>query len=255
MEQQDVVMKASRGRTVAFRIVAGLLGVAAIVLTVPFAIVSLFDDAEAIHRMHNLAAALSYGLLLGGSLVVCARRPEQSIGPFCVAIASAIGSALAGIIAGDFISGIYFVGPVAVLILIALHPARKALVTEDVDALGAALAVLAVVPAVAFALTQAGLQRNGFAVDPHVEFHHYSGMATVALTLPLSGFAAALRVRGRRVAAWLAGISALGLGVGSLALADHLGAFDAIWAWLAVVWGLAVIGTAEAGLRRASSRR
>ena len=70
-----------------FRIVAGVLGVATVALSLPLTVASFADDAEAVHRLHNLAGIVGFGLLLGGSLLVCARRPE-SIGPFWVAIAS-----------------------------------------------------------------------------------------------------------------------------------------------------------------------
>jgi len=47
----------------AFRIVAGVLGVAAIGLNLPFAITSFIDDAESIHRLHFLAGLFASGLL------------------------------------------------------------------------------------------------------------------------------------------------------------------------------------------------
>jgi uncharacterized membrane protein (DUF441 family) len=86
--------------------------------------------------------------------------------------------------------------------------------------------------------------------DPHWEFHHYSGMAAAALALPICGLAASLRESGRRLGAWLVGVSAVLIGAGSLALADYAGAFDALWAWLALAWGVAVVVLAEAGTRR-----
>jgi hypothetical protein len=104
------------------------------------------------------------------------------------------------------------------------------------------------VPAVAFALTQAELQRNGFVSDPHVEFHHYSGMASYALSLPLAAFAAALRVPGRRIAVWIVGVTGAGLGLGSLLLSDYPGAFETVWAWLTLAWGFALVAVAQ--LRR-----
>jgi hypothetical protein len=107
------------------------------------------------------------------------------------------------------------------------------------------------VPAVAFALTQAGLQRNGFESDPHVEFHHYSGMASYALSLPLAAFAAALRVPGRRIAVWIVGVTGAGLGLASLLLSDYPGAFRPAWAWLTLAWGVALVAAAQ--LRRGAA--
>jgi hypothetical protein len=233
----------------AFRIVAGVLGVAAIGLNLPFAITSFIDDAESIHRLHFLAGVFASGLLLGGSLLICAWRPEASIGPFWVAVATGVASTIAGLISGDFISGVWFTAPISLVILIALHPARSSLLrTDGIDATTAFLALVALVPAVAFALTQAELQRNGSSLDPHVELHHYSGMASYALSLPLAAFTAALRVPGRRIAVWIVGVTAAGLGLASLLLSDYPGAFRPAWAWLTLAWGIALVAVAQ--LRR-----
>ena len=233
----------------AFRIVAGVLGVAVIGLSLPFAITSFTDDAESIHRLHFLAGVFASGLLLGGSLLICARRPESMMGPFWVAVASGVASTLAGVVSGDFVSGLWFTAPIALAILIALHPARSSLLRiEGIDVATAFLALVAVVPAVAFALTQAELQRNGFVSDPHVEFHHYSGMSSYALSMPLAAFAAALRVSGRRIAVWIVGVTAAGLGLASLLLSDYPGAFRPAWAWLTLAWGVALVAVAQ--LRR-----
>ena len=230
----------------AFRIVAVVLGVAVIGLSLPFAITSFTDDAESIHRLHFLAGVFASGLLLGGSLLICARRPESMIGPFWVAVASGVASTLAGVVSGDFVSGLWFTAPIALAILIALHPARSSLLRiEGIDVATAFLALVAVVPAVAFALTQAELQRNGFVSDPHVEFHHYSGMASYALSMPLAAFAAALRVSGRRIAVWIVGVTAAGLGLASLLLSDYAGAFRPAWAWLTLAWGVALVAVAQ----------
>jgi hypothetical protein len=233
----------------AFRIVAGALGVAVIGLTLPFAVGTFFSDVDQIHRLHGVAGVFASGLLLGGSLLICARRPESMIGPFWVAVASGVASTLAGVVSGDFVSGGWFTAPIAVAILIALHPARSSLLRiEGIDVPTAFLAMVAVVPAVAFALTQAELQRNGSVSDPHVEFHHYSGMASYALSLPLAAFAAALLVPGRRIAGWIVGVTGAGLGLASLLLSDYPGAFEAVWSWLTLAWGVALVAVAQ--LRR-----
>ena len=235
----------------AFRIVAGVLGVAVIGLSLPFAITSFTDDAESIHRLLLVAGVFASGLLLGGSLLICAWRP-QSIGPFWVAVATGVASTIAGLISGDFISGLWFTAPISLVILIALHPARSSLLRIDgIEVVTTLLGLVALVPAVAFALTQAELQRNGFVSDPHVEFHHYSGMASYALSLPLAAFAAALLVPGRRIAGWIVGVTGAGLGLASLLLSDYPGAFRPTWAWLTLAWGVALIAVAE--LRREAS--
>ncbi|MGH2673781.1 MAG: hypothetical protein ACRDHC_12465 [Actinomycetota bacterium] len=242
---------ARRGTRVAFRIVAGILGVLGIVFSVPFTVISFVDEAESIHRLHNVAFTGLYGVLLGAALLTCAWRPEQNVSAFFVAVGSGIAGAAAGLASGDFVSGVWYSGPISIAVLWALHPSRGTLLrASGVDLPTALLSLAALAPAIASVLTQSDLQRTRPVGDPHVEFHHYSGMAAAALALPICGLAASLRESGRRLGAWLVGVSAVLVGAGSLALADYAGAFDALWAWLTLAWGLAVIALAETGIRR-----
>jgi hypothetical protein len=235
-----------RGTRLAFRIVAGILGVVGIVLSVPFTVISFVDDAEAIHRLHNVAFTALYGVLLGTALLACAWRPEQNVSAFFVAVGSGIAGAVAGLASGDFVSGVWYTGPISIVVLWALHPSRRALLRASGFHLPTALlSLLALAPSIAWLLTQSDLQQTGSAADPHWEFHHYSGMAAAALALPLCGLAASLRESGRRVGAWLVGVSAVLIGAGSLVLSEYPGAFDTPWAWLTLAWGLAVIALAE----------
>jgi hypothetical protein len=39
------------------------------------------------------------------------------------------------------------------------------------------------------------------------------------------------------------GIAAVMIAVGSLLLSDYAGAFDALWAWLTLAWGAAIIAS------------
>lgn len=242
-----------RGIRLAFRVVAGILGLVGIVLSVPFTVASFVDDPEAIHRLHNVAFTALYGVLLGVALLVCARRPEANVSAFFVAVASGLAGAIAGLASEDFISGIWFTAPISIAVLWLLHPSRRRLLRPSgFDAPTAVLSLVSLAPAIAFLLTQSELQRTGVEADPHWEFHHYSGMAAAALALPLCGLAASLRESGRRVGAWLVGLSAVLIGGGSLVLSDYAGSFDALWAWLTLVWGVAVIALAEAERRGAS---
>jgi hypothetical protein len=241
----DGVSERSGTRT-AFRIVAGVLGVGGVALSIPFAIVSFFDDSQTIHRLHNVAFSALYGVLLGVALLACARRPEANVSSFFVAVASGVAGTIAGLASKDFITGTWFTAPIAIVVLWALHPRRSALLRPSgVDLPTSALALIALVPAIAFFLTQAELQRTGASGDPHWELHHYSGMAAAVLALPLCAFASSLRESGRRLGAWLVGVSGVVLGGGALLLSDYVGAFDVLWAWLTLAWGIAMIGAAE----------
>jgi hypothetical protein len=234
----------------AFRVVAGVLGVLTIGLSLPFAIGSFVSETDAIHRFHFLSGALGYGALLGVSLLVCAWRPE-AIGPFWVAASAGVAATLAGIVSGDFISGVWFPAPISIIVLLLLHPARAAVFdVGGVDITGAVLALVALVPATAYALTQAELQRNGLPADPHVEFHHYSGMAAYVFAVPLAAFAGALLAPGRRIAVWIVGLSSAGLGLSSLLLSDYVGAFDPLWAWLLIGWAAVYVAFEELTAKR-----
>jgi hypothetical protein len=234
----------------AFRIVAGFLGVATIGLNLPFAIGSFVSETDAIHRFHFVSGTVGYGVLLGVSLLVCAWRPE-AIGPFWVALAPGLASPVAGIVPGGFISGAWFTAPVSIVVLLLLHPARKAVLdVAGIDIPDLILAIAVLVPATAYALTQADLQRNGVSADPHVDFHHYSGMAAYVFAIPLAGFAAALRVPGRRIAVWIVGVASAGLGLSSLLLSDYVSAFDPLWAWLLLAWAVVYVAAEELGVKR-----
>jgi hypothetical protein len=236
------VRPTSRGTRRAFRIVAGVLGVLGIALSVPFTVISFFDEAESIHRMHYVASVASYGVLLGAALVAAARRPEREVSAFLVAVASGVAGAIAGLASGDFVSGVWFVAPISIAVLWALHPSRAALARPaGVHVPTAALSLVALVPAVAFLLTQSELQRNGSAGDPHWEFHHYSAMAATALGLALCGLTASLRVPGRVLGAWLVGAAGVVMGAGSLLLSDHAGAFEPAWAWPTLAWSVGIV--------------
>ncbi|HEX6331875.1 MAG TPA: hypothetical protein VF129_11410, partial [Actinomycetota bacterium] len=161
---------------------------------------------------------------------------------FLVAVASGVAGAVAGLVSADFVSGFWFTAPISIAVLWWLHPSRSTLLRPDgAHWPTAVLVVLALVPAIALFLTQSELQRTGVAGDEHWELHHYSGMAALAFALPLCAAAASLRRTGRRVGAWLVGLSAAVVAVGSLALSDHAGAFDPLWAWLTLGWGVAVV--------------
>jgi hypothetical protein len=70
----------------AFRIVAAVLGIVTIGLSLPLAVIALLGEADRIHRLHFVAGTFGSGVLLGVSLLACARRPED-LSPFWVAVA------------------------------------------------------------------------------------------------------------------------------------------------------------------------
>jgi hypothetical protein len=238
-------------RTTAFRIVAGIFGFATIAAIVPFEVISFTNAADAIHRMHNTSALVTFGTLLGAMLVVCAWRPGCVVA-FRVVVASAVIAAIAGAVSGDVFTSGSFIGVVPVAILWVLHPLRERVLTFGrIRVEPAVLAVAAFVPATAWAMTQSNLQRHGVpALDPHAAAHHYSSMAQVGLTLAAAALVASFSGAGRRFVARVVGVVWTAMGVVSLGLHDHVGAFATLWSWALVIGGLLFIALSEASERR-----
>ncbi len=235
----------------AFRIVAGLLGVIALVLSVPFAIASFFDAEQDIHLFHNVAGTVVYGGILGVGFLLLAGRPEGNVATFQGMALASIGALVGGILAGDLVESAWFAPVLVVLIVVALYPGRADLVRVGRPQVGLVVLVLAAAaPLIAYALTQARLQSEGVPGNPHVDMHHYGAMAVTALMLLLFAVGPTLGARGWRLAAWLAGVAMAIVAITSLAYGDHESALDATWAWLALGWSMAFVAVAQLAGRR-----
>ncbi len=244
----------ARARTTdrAFRIVAGVLGALLIVLVVPFAVSSIVstDPNQTIHRFHNTAGAVST-LILAAALLVLAWRPSTTAA-MQLLVAGAVASIVAGLLGGDLLSGLYFVPGIVVAILLVLDPRRG-----SVSRLGSlrpsllALAAVAAVPLVAYALTHAGFQRASLPGDPHADLHHYSGTTATALVLLATLLVAGIAGAGWRVVGWIAAGGFVVFGVFGVAYPMHVGAPGVGWAWAAVLAGIAALALTEVEGRRA----
>jgi Ca2+/Na+ antiporter len=230
---------------------SGLFGLVTVVFTVPFIFVSLTDEQEKAHAFHNIGAGLAFSIVLGAGLLLAAWKPKEKLAPFQAAFLASLMMAIAALLGGDLISGTYFAAPVILVVLAFLHPARAELWT--LGRVRPSLLVLWIVwsvPAIAYATTQADLQRDNPVSDPHVDLHHYSGAAAAAFGVLAAALVASLGTRGTRAAGWIAGLSGALLGLTSLAFSDRVSAFDTPWAWLALLWGIAFIGASEFECRR-----
>ncbi len=225
------------GRDRAYRIVAGLFGAVALLITLVTMATALFssDPAGKAHRFHNTAGGVGF-LLLGILLLVCARWPATT-GALAGVCAAGAGSLVGGLIAGDLFAGLWFVPVVLAVVLVLLSRERSA-ATRTLDLRLLLLGAIALVPTLAYALTQGQLQRT--AHDIHSEAHHYGGMAVAALIVPMVLVAASLRTPGWRLVALLAAGAAVLGGVFSIAFQDAPSAPDVAWAWVAIAWAVAV---------------
>jgi hypothetical protein len=252
--------RVSPGRRRAFFICTIVFGVAIGVGL--FGLVSLvtgwFEGGDRlIHRVHDLGYGGLGGLILSVPLLIQARSPERrpaATQQFFLGVAAyAVGITLAldftPIMLGFF--GLFLAMGV---VLVWLHPARPAVLrfrTHPSIPL-VVLVLLAAIPLVLYAVDMAALQRAGPVSDPHVEEHHWTTMAALAVGIILVGILASLRPLGWRIAAWSAGGSAAVLGLASIVFFGYPGALATPWCYVALGGGVAFIAVAEIEARRAA---
>jgi hypothetical protein len=240
----------------AFRITAGVFGVLLVALSVPFAITSIVssDPNQTIHRFHTTGGAVP-SLILAAALLVLAWRPEE-VAAMQLLVVAAVVSVLVGVVAGDLFSGLLFVGVVLAAILLALYPARGTVwrITRPRISL-LVVAILAAIPAIAYALTQAALQRHALPGDPHGDAHHYSAAAVAALSLPATVLVAAVGGTGWRIVGWIAAVALVLFGLASLAFSTYTSAPDPAWSWACIGAGVIVAVLTELETRRPSAAR
>jgi hypothetical protein len=229
----------SRGRLLAFRIVGWFLGIVTIGYGLYFALAFLLTDdvIDRTHRFHALAG-FAGGALVGVFSIVLVLRPTWT-SAFHVLVAQAFAYLIGGLMGGDLISGVYFTGPLFVAVLALLHPDPASLFRLPGRPSVALLtyALIVTVPAWIYAVTQAEFQ-HGSPSDPHVEFHHWSGIAVAALGIAGAAIATSLRGRGWQVSATVTAVAAVLFGVSGLALQRYPGAPDVGWSWVAVAAGI-----------------
>ncbi len=79
-------------------------------------------------------------------------------------------------------------------------------------------------------------------MDPHIEMHHWTGMAAFALTLLTVAAVAGLGGPNRRIVAMVGGLSVVLFGVVSLSYSGYPGAVSTPWAIGCLIWGAALAG-------------
>lgn len=252
----STMMSVSSGRRRAFRIVGWFLGVGTIGYSLFFTIASILsDDFDAvIHRFHNLGGLAGLGLI-GLFSILLVMWPERTA-MFHALVAQVIAYVIAGLMGGDFVSGLYFTAVVALVLLAALHPEPASLRRLPGRPSVALLtyALIATVPAWIYAVSMAQLQ-HGPATDPHVEFHHWSGMAASALGIAAAAIAASLRGTGWTVVAAIAAAAAILFGIAGLVFSDLAGAPGTAWSWLSIAAGVGfwLLSTVEASRRSSTT--
>jgi len=230
----------SRGRLMAFRIVGWLFGLLTVGYSIFFVLLSLLSDdpGDVGHRFHFLAI-LAGGGLIGVFSILWVSRPDRTAF-FHALVAQALAWLIGGLMGGDLVAGLYLSGVAGLVILWLLHPNRRSVLRLPGRPSNALLmyALLGTIPAWIYAVAQSELQ-HGPASDPHVEFHHWSGIAVAALSIAGAAIASSLRGMGwQTVATWTA-VAAVLFGVAGLVFSDLPGAPQEIgWSWVAIAAGV-----------------
>lgn len=229
---------ARTGRVTAARIVAGVLSVALAALLAPIVPVLFSGDAEALpHHTHEaMFVVFGIGLFVAGMLAV-AIRPDVAPGALRVMMVAALVNAAVSLATTGL-------DPFVIILIAA--PALVAAIGRFSVWRGAwvvpgplvALPAVMLVGLSPYIWRHIDLQLTGSSSDPHVEFGHYAGMATVALSVALAGLVASAPIRGRFFAGTVTGLAASLMGVGSM-ITGQVSSFGLLGELALVAGGLA----------------
>jgi hypothetical protein len=253
---------APKGRRMAFTILTFLFGAAALGGLFGIGIViGWFDtDEGGIHRVHDLAFGVLYGIVVATAFFAMVRRPAGKPSVFLQVVATALAVAIAAWVSANpgylAISGALLA---ASGILLALHPDRSEILHPrwELSPVMGAFTLAAAVPLVSAGLTWARLQRDGSPLDPHVSMGHWTTMASMAFGLVAVGLLASARIRGWRFTAWCVGLGAAVYGLASIVFhrfpgtsVPYPGSEGIGWGLVALIGGLVFIAIAEWEIRQ-----
>jgi hypothetical protein len=258
MEERTV----SRRRRVAFTVCSIVFAVA-IGLGL-FAVVSLvigwFEGGDRlIHRVHDLGYGVWGGILLVVGLIALSRRPERRPAALQQLLVGIAAYWIAVLLAVDFepgILGFALIFGVVAVVLVWLYPADRAQLAHAgrPSVVLVLLTLLAAVPLILYVIDMAALQRAGPPSDAHVEEHHWTTMASMALGILLVAGLAALRPPGWQIPAWSAGAAAFVFGLASVVFPAYPGSVGRAWGLTAMAGGILFVAAAEWEARRAAGR-
>jgi hypothetical protein len=251
-----------RGRRVAFAALAILFAAASLggLFGIGLVIGWFDNDDGKIHRVHDIAFGVLFGIIVTVAFLAQLRRPESKVSPRYQILAAAAASLIAGLMATDG-AGVFFflVLVLALAILVAVHPVGLSLLrgTASVSRPLAAMAAVGAIPLLWFALTTARLQRTGPPTDLHVKGSHWTVMTAMLLGILLVALLASLRLGGWRTSAWCAGLGAFTYGLASAVFAKfpntqlpYPGSKGVGWGLVAMAGGAVFVAVAEWEARR-----
>ena len=241
----------SRGRVLAYRIIAGVVGLFFILSGLAFSVPQFFSTTDKVHSFHDLATMPAFLVLLGFALIVMMLRPDDVVA-LRVAWAVALGAVIAGIIGHDLISDtLYPITVVAIGVLTILAPVRAELLrfgSPNVAMLS--LAIVAAIPAIVFAWDNARIMSQGdpmHDVTGHWKYHHWSGVAASALGVVLAAIVVSFSP-GERLWTWVVGFATMLFGLAGIIFSDaarYPSSIGTLWGVGVFFVGLVYIVVAE----------
>jgi energy-coupling factor transporter transmembrane protein EcfT len=230
----------SRGRVLAYRIIAGVVGLFFILSGLAFSVPQFFSTTDKVHSFHDLATMPAFLVLLGFALIVMMLRPDDVVA-LRVAWAVALGAVIAGIIGHDLITDtLYPITVVAIGVLTILAPNRGKLLRFDSPNVAMlSLAIVAAIPAIVFAWDNARIMLQ---MDPamdmsgHWKYHHWSGVAASALGVVLAAIVVSFRSPGDRMWTWVVGFATMLFGLAGIIFSDAVRYPSSI----GTLWGVGV---------------
>lgn len=250
------VQEQSKGRRIAFRVVAILVALFILaqmvfgLLEIVFmwfpaeTVADMFDEKAsniALHRTHFMAIGiLAWGIVL--SMLLQLRKPERRVAPMLLVVGAAIGGTivfgLSGTLSEWLIEEILAVA-IPVSLVVFLHPSRYELFTRPhFEQPLAWMAVLAAASWLVYIVDNAWTQFTNAAGDPHAEMEHWGIAALMGIVLSVAAFLGASDKTGWRFTGWYAALGSVIFGVHSLVFPGLASALPAIWAVAAILWGI-----------------
>jgi hypothetical protein len=206
------------------------------------------------HRLHIMTMnAILLGLVLG--VVLQLYRPERRVAPLLQPLTVFLAFHVVELATGLYAGGVPFLD-VPLVLLILLHPRERELFRRPrLDWTMVGLTLLAAIPWIMFALSQAELARLDLSTDEHAQLEHWTRMAAFALLMIVWGLIGATDLPGWRITAWTAAYAAVVYGLQSLVFPDQASAAPTSWAIAAAGWGVTYLVAAERRARAAKSPR
>ena len=202
------------------------------------------NESGGIHRIHIIGGmGVTAGIFIAVPLLILMWRRDDVALLQAIAIVG-LASAVASVVASDW--PWLALLPIVAIPVVALLAVGRGWRPFARAGKGFAPAVFLVVLAsavfwVTYALSTARLQRIGSPHDPHVQMHHWTSMASMALAIVFVGLLASLKTKGWVIVAGLVAAGSVVYGVASIVFARFPGTDLPYPGGEGVGWGLAAV--------------